>query len=425
MSWSGGLYQGPNGNAFSEERKMYQRYHDFFGALQAGARDTGVKSLEIDADWVRENSPELIASRLGPGMAVSNVEGPNATPYKAEAGFLLDYFYPFYPAQGLPIPVRYIEELEEASKSDAPRLFYLIGDRFNRDLYFRVYDAFVKNPTQDEVSRLQLLRSVAAELVGEKNSSALLDAWLALNLVQRDTPIIDFGGTMFYLGSVQQRWLTRPFVPYPEQLKPEETQYYRKYQFQARSEARARDLDELQGTHQYQGLGGRALSGKLFLRMLAELDRARADVRKIGKTGDRQRYALFDKRLQVFQALVNNCQDAIEYQYDLDTVKAWKLQRPAESDFQVVGIKEWHAIRGAARREIDNTAVLIDLLESEKAPIIDFAKTNGDENIRVLGPELVDQLRKKMKIMIAHWQDYERLFISEDEKAAQSVAVPQ
>ncbi len=128
ISWSEGLYQGPNGNSLYRGRKMYQRYHDFFAALQDGARDAGVGRFEIDAEWVRESAPELIASRLGPGMAVANLEGPNATPYKAEVGFLLDYFYPFYPAQGIPIPVRYLEELEQASKSTAPRLFYLIGD---------------------------------------------------------------------------------------------------------------------------------------------------------------------------------------------------------------------------------------------------------------------------------------------------------
>jgi hypothetical protein len=199
-------------------------------------------------------------------------------------------------------------------------------------------------------------------------------------------------------------------------LTPEETQYYRKYQFQARSEERARDLDELQGTHQYQGLGGMALSNKLFLRMLAELARARDDVRKIEQTGGeggRQRYELLDERLRVFQALVNNCRDAIEYQYDLDTAKAWQLRRPIESQEQLTDIPEWRAIRNAARREIDNTAVLIDLLQSQKAPLIDLAKTNGEENIRVLGPDLADQLRKKIRIMIAHWADYERLFIKE------------
>jgi hypothetical protein len=418
VSWSGGLYPGPNGNSLYRDEPMHQRYRDFFGALQAGARDGGAAGLEIDADWVRESAPELIAGRLAPGMAVANLEGPGATPYKAEVGFLLDYFYPFYPAQGIPIPVRYLDELEQASTSAAPRLFYLIGDRFDSDLYFRVYDAFVKNPTQDEVSRLQLLHSIAAGRVGAESASALLDAWLALDRIQRDTDMVNFGGTMFYIGSVHQRWLTRPFVPFPEELTPEETQYYRKYLFQARTEERARNLDELQGTHQYQGLGGAALSGKLFARMLAELDRARGDVRKIEGS------QLLDARLRVFQVLVDNCRDAIEYQYDLDTAKAWQLRRPVESQEQLTEIPEWRAIRNTARREIDDAAVLIDLLQSEKAPLLDLAKTSGEENIRVLGPDLADQLRKKIKIMMAHWEDYERLFIKEDGKAADPAAIP-
>ena len=427
VSWSPGLYPGPNGSSFYPNRKMYQRYRDFFAALQAGARDAGGKGLEIDADWVRESAPELIAGRLGPGMAVSNLEGPEATPYKAEVGFLLDYFYPFYPAQGIPLSVRYLEELEQSSKSAAPRLFYLIGDRFNRDLYFRIYDAFIKNPTRGDVSRLELLRSLAAERVGEENASGLLDAWLALDRIQRDTDIVNFGGTMFYIGSVHQRWLTRPFVPFPEELTPEETQYYRRFEFQARSEERARNLDETQGTHQYQGLGGMALSDKLFVRMLAELDRARADFRAIeaASSGERlEQSKLFDERLRVFAVLVNNCRDAIEYQFDLDRIKGWNLRRPIETQQELTQIPEWLAIRETARREIDNSAVLIDLLQSQKAPLIDLAKTNSDENIRVLGPDLIDQLRKKMKIMMAHWEDYKRLFIEETDRPSKSTAIP-
>lgn len=427
VSWSPGLYPGPNGNSFYPNRKMYQRYRDFFAALQEGARDAGGRGLEIDADWVRESTPELIAGRLGPGMAVSNLEGPDATPYKAEAGLLLDYFYPFYPAQGIPLPVRYLEELEQSSKSAAPRLFYLIGDRFNRDLYVRIYDAFIKNPTHDDVSRLELLRSLAVERAGDGGASALVDAWLALDRIQRDTDIMNFGGTMFYIGSVHQRWLTRPFVPFPEELTPEETQYYRKFEFQARSEERARNIDETQGTHQYQGLGGMALSDKLLVRMLADLDKARADLGAIEATasGERLRQLkLFDRRLRVFEAIVNNCRDAIDYQFYLDTIKGWNLRRPIETQQELTQIPEWLAIRETARREIDNSAVLIDLLQSQEAPLIDLAKTNGDENIRVLGPDLTDQLRKKIKIMMAHWEDYKRLFIDEGDKAPKAGAIP-
>ena len=426
ISWSGGLYQGPNGSSLTRDRKMYQRYHDFFAALQSGARDAREGPLEIDAEWVRESAPELIAGRLGPGMAVANLEGPGATPYKAEAGFLLDYFYPFYPAQGIPLPVRYLEELEQASKSAAPRLFYLTGDRFNADLYFQIYDAFAKNPTHDEVSRLQLLRAIAAGYAGERGAAALLDAWLALHRIQRDIALVDFGGTVFYIGSVHQRWLTRPFVPFPEELTPEETAYYRKYQFQARSEDRARDLGDLQGTRQYQGLGGAALSRNLFVRMLAELDRARDDLRAIAETSGtdpRPWRLLFDERLKVFQALVNNCRDAIEYQQDLESIKGRNLGRAVEFQEELTDIPEWRAIKDVARREIDNSSLLIELLQAQPAPLLDLGKTSADENIRVLGPDLVDQLRKKIKIMIAHWEDYERLFIKEGE-AGKPAAIP-
>ena len=427
MSWSGGLYQGPNGSSLTRDKKMYERYRDFFASLQSGAADARPGRLEIDAEWVRESTPELIAGRLDPGMAVANLEGPGATPYKADAGFLLDYFYPFYPAQGIPVPVRYLEELEEASKSAAPRLFYLIGDRFNRDLYLQIYDTFAANPTQDDVSRLRLLRSIAAERAGEPGASALLDAWLAIDRVQRDTDILNFGGTTFYIGSVQQRWLTRPFVPFPEDLTEQETMYYRKYQFQARSEDRARDLGDMQGTRQYQGLGGWAVTNKLFVRMISELNSARADLRTIGETAgaDRKpRFELLDARLRVFQILVDNCRDAIEFQYRLDIARSGRLRRPVEFQEDLTDIPDWRAIRDVARREIDNSSVLIDLLQSQNAPLIELAKTREEENIRVLGPDLVDQLRRKVKIMIAHWEDYKRLFVDEESKEPKFTTIP-
>ena len=428
MSWSGGLYQGPNGSSLTRDRKMYQRYRDFFAALQAGAGDARPGALEIDAEWVRESAPELIAGRLGPGMAVANLEGPNATPYKAEVGFLLDYFYPFYPAQGIPLPVRYLEELERASESKAPRLFYLIGDRFDSDLYLQIYDAFARNPTHDEISRMQLLRSIAAGRVGEGGAAALLDAWLALHRVQRDADILNFGGTVFYIGSVHQRWLTRPFVPFPEELTDEETRYYRKYQFQARSEERARNLGDLQGTRQYQGLGGAAVSNNLFVRMLSDLDRARGDIRTIEETagaGLRQKFELLDARIQVFAILVENCRDAIEFQYLLETAKDGRLRRPVEFQEDLTDIPEWRAIKDVARREIDNSSVLAGLLQTQTGPLIDVTKTTEEENIRVLGPDLIEQLRKKVKIMIAHWEDYERLFVDEKRTPAKPPALQQ
>lgn len=415
MSWSPGLYQGPNGSALTREKKMYERYRDFFGALRQGAQEARPGPLEIDAEWVREATPELVATRLEPGMAVANYEGPKATRYKAVVGFLLDYFYPFYPALGIPLPVRYAEELERAAQSGAPRLFYLIGDRYNTDIYFDIYDQFWKKPTSDEVSRIQLLRSVAAARVGDAAAGPLVTAWSAIHRAGRDVDILNFGGTLFYIGGVHQRWITRPFVPFPEELLPEERNYYRRFQFQARGEDRAMDLGDIQGTRQYQGLGGAAVSGQLLVRMKSDIAEARRLLAAVAAAAPQRRaeLELLDRRLRVFDILIDNCRDGLEYQYLLDFMKGGRLRRPVEFQEHLTDIPEWRQIKDIARREMDNSIVLAELLESTKEPLLDLAKTKEEENIRVLGPDLAAQLRRRVQIMAKYWEDYERLFDEE------------
>lgn len=417
ISWSPGLYQGPNGSALTRSRKMHERYREFFGALRKGAQDARQGPLEIDAEWVREAAPELVATRLEAGMAIANFEGPKATAYKAVVGFLLDYFYPFYPAMGIPLPVRYLEELEKASRSDAPRLFYLIGDRYNTDLYFDIFDSFWKTPAADDVSRQQMLRSLAAARVGEAGAGALAGAWNAIHRAGRDVDILNFGGTLFYIGGVHQRWLTRPFVPFPEELLPEEREYYRRFQFQARGEDRARDLGDIQGTRQYQGLGGAAVSGQLLARMKADIAQARELTGKAaaspGAAARKAELELLDRRLRVFDILMDNCRDGLEYQYLLDFMKGGRLRRPVEFQEHLTDIPEWRQIKDIARREMDNSIVLAEMLESSRDVLLDLAKSKEEENIRVLGPDLAAQLRLRVKIMAKYWEDYERLFDEE------------
>jgi hypothetical protein len=361
--------------------------------------------------------PELFATRLEAGMAIANLEGPKATPYKAVVGFLLDYFYPFYPALGIPLPVRYVEELAKAWQSEAPRLFYLIGDRYNTDLYFEIYDSFSKHPVKDDVARLQMLRSIAAARVGEGNAGDLVTAWNAIHRAGRDVDILNFGGTLFYIGGVHQRWITRPFVPFPEELRDEEREYYRKFQFQARGEDRARDLGDIQGTRQYQGLGGAAVSGQLLVRMKSDIAQARELIQKIAQTaaaaGRKEELQLLDKRLKVFDILIDNCRDGLEYQYLLDFMKGGRLRRPVEFQEHLTDIPEWRQIKEIARREMDNSIVLAEMLESTRDVLLDLAKSKEEENIRVLGPDLAQQLRLRVKIMARYWEDYERLFDEE------------
>ena len=257
------------------------------------------------------------------------------------------------------------------------------------------------------------LKTTATRRVGAADAERLLDAWLELDQIERDMSVMMIGGTVVYLGSVQQRWLTRPFVPFPAELTAEEKAHYRPYQFQASTEERAENLHDMQGMRYYSGLGGRLLGGRLLGRMISGVSRA------AGKFAELERRSeggpgvdpLTSKRLQALICLLSNCRNAIEYQYYLDVAKTWDLRRPY--DLAAVNqIPEWIALRRVARRELDNTARLIELLETSRGELLDLAPTPDQTDIRRLEPDLTTSLRKKLEIMSARWEDHERLFMN-------------
>jgi len=133
-------------------------------------------------------------------------------------------------------------------------------------------------------------------------------------------------------------------------------------------------------------------------------------------SGEKQaRYSLLATQLQVLEILIRNCQNALDYQHYLDIIKVWNLKRPHEVLESLNQMPEWKAIRQIARREIDNSALLIEILESGQGTVLDIMSTKEEENIRRFGPDIVEQLRSKINIMMDHWEDYERLFIEEME----------
>jgi hypothetical protein len=59
------------------------------------------------------------------------------------------------------------------------------------------------------------------------------------------------------------------------------------------------------------------------------------------------------------------------------------------------------------RDELDNTQELIDLLEDGGMEFISHADDPKYEDTFLLGPDLIEQLKMKRKIMLYHWTDIE------------------
>ena len=413
LSWSRGLYSGASGNVFYMFRRTDERLKEFFSVFQEASKKTG-NSLDIDIYNTREYFPEKIAENLSAGMAIENIEGPDKRPFKSEVGFVMDYYQVLYPVVGIPDPIRFIEELENAASNNAKRLFVLMGDRFNKDLYFDIYDRFNQRPATDIFSRLSILKEAAVVKAGSDQAMSLLNVWLSLQEVRKPVNLTSCGGTMLYLGCVQQRWLTRPFVPFPEELRPEDRDYYRKFLFQARTEEHANNLADLQAAQIFSGWGGMFLAGSLLGEAKSHLHSARNELGKILNSDlaheKKREFHLLDLRLQALELICNNAGNAVSYQAQIDRAKELGIKPDPNPVINTQSGWDRNLILETARFEIDNTALLIRLLENNREELLDIAPVKEQEDIRRFGPDLVSQLKIKLRIMNEHWLDYNRIF---------------
>ena len=65
-------------------------------------------------------------------------------------------------------------------------------------------------------------------------------------------------------------------------------------------------------------------------------------------------------------------------------------------------ILAWNA---RMRDELDNTQTLIALLEARGLEQLSHAERAEDEDTFLLGPDIIDQLRTKTRLMREHWLD--------------------
>jgi hypothetical protein len=401
LDWSPGLYDGQLGNTLYRNNSMADRINGFFNAIKNGASEVGAE-LDIQMVNTRENEPERIATKLSLGMAVENLEGPNATPFRVSGGVGSGYGNMFTPVYGIPQPIQFVSSVLMAKKSEAKRLFISFSDHVTRDLYFEIYDRLDETRFNDQVDELVFLRDIARERVGGENAGRLMDLWTNIQKAADFIDLLNTGGRIYYLGSVQQRWLIRPFVPYPEELPEEIKKEWQKYQFQALPE-RIDNLADVQATDAYYGWAGRHFVGRVT-RVVKQ------SISKSIQIADNLNDQDLSTRLKIFNCIANNANNAVSYQAQLDRVKNFDIK---PLDHVVIGTQsEWdrQLMMTTARAEIDNTAMLMNLLGDNPGQYMKISTEVATKDIQLYGPDIVEGLQKKINIMNNHWEDYKRVF---------------
>ena len=425
FDWAPSLYPGINGNSNYKDRPMEERVSGFMINVQQAAKEVG-HSIEINLNpiaprqWMIPTfSPEVLRAivRLLPrGLAVQGREGPDGRAFAGGGAGGAAGGRSFYPVVGLAVPSLSGGGGGGAARpaGDAPaRVMMNLGDETTLDFNYRLQKATRGVPMRSLVERVTALRTFAVTEVGEAQADNLMEAWSALNNVDHNLSILDFGG-MLRFGHVLNRWITRPMVPFPEQLTPDEKKDYRRFLFQAKGEEQAADLVDIQAMRMYEGWGAKLLFQRTIELTQPEMRTALVRVERIRDAAKddaaRKPWDLTAKRLQAVIYLLQSADNMVAYQAQLDRVKA--LGAKIEPN-PVLGVQSgWDRtdLMETARKEIDTMVNLKRLLESTTEPILDLAPTPGEETIMRLGPGVATQLKHKIDTMNSHWRDYDRLF---------------
>jgi len=421
FDWAPSLYPGINGNSNYQDRPMSDRVSGFLINAQLAAKDAG-HDIEINLNpiaarqWMLPTfSPDVlqnIVRKLPRGLAVEGREGPDGRRFAGVAGG--GSGEAFYPVVGIVVPsMNGGGGGGSDAAAESPRVAINLGDATTIDFNYRLLKFTHGMPMRTLVERVTALRAFAVSEVGEAQADNLMEMWTALNDVQHNLQVLNFGDVLM-MGHVLNRWITRPMVPFPQELAATEKKDYRAFLFQARGEEQAGNLIDIQAMRMYEGWGAKMLFQRTIELTVPRARRALSLVEGIdGATKDetaRKQWNLMGKRLQAVIYLLESADNMVAYQAQLDRVKSLGAKPEVNPVLGVQSSWDRTDLMETARKEIDTMVNLNRLLESTKEPILDLAPTPEEETIMRLGPNLASQIKHKIDIMNAHWRDYDRLF---------------
>ena len=419
LCWYPRLYSGANGpDRCRTNFTLSERIVNFLSIFQEGAKAAGLDATVNFNRYLRPEIVEQTLPRLKRGQSLLN-----RTADKAVATAIVGYPNPFgehtYPIWSMPRVAAVVRQLQAAERDPDGDVSVTVRSLDETDMIRLLRMHFGKRVGPTLLDAQNALARLAETFVGEEKADSLVRVWEAIEKFDTRFEGFQTGGHVFLLGTTHQRWLTRPLVAFPNELKPEEKDYYRAYQFQAREEKNADDLLDLQAHRWLGGYGGYHAFETTCTRFWPEADaviaRAASLVGAAKDEPSRRYLEALTLKLRLYRAVVKNARDAIAYQFYLDESanfqpKTCRTARPCNQ-----GDVQWYEMNEIARSEIDNTFEIVGILETAEAKGLKVIRTASEDrftNVMNLPPvdRLVRELRRKIEIMENHRRDTNRLF---------------
>ena len=269
----------------------------------------------------------------------------------------------------------------------------------------------LRSPARGLFNREQKAHTLAARWAGEQNADRVMEAF---NLVQQSFRIYSRGNfrdvvlPQDYAYTATNRLLTRPLVVKPELLTPEEESYFLPYVFSVDEQDARLDYNTAMGDRRI--APGRCIAPSCIRPSTAQRWKLPSASSRRPVTR-RKPHGFISWRFPsgLWASAVRSTDNFYFAQLIRDRHKE-ALAAPPRILVARIGISDpdlllWNEIQ---RDELDNTNELLDLLANGGLDLIARARNPKDEETFLYGPNLLDDMRKKVAIMREHWLDGQR-----------------
>ena len=405
ICWSDWQYTGPNGPDHCKNLSMGERIETLMNTFKKGAAKAGTDiSIFLTGSMFSDKEKADIFSHLPENCYF---QSHNSDKVQGISSMIVGN----YPVRGLFDPIETLRNINSARNDSAKTVFITFRASYDRGCEdFGVIDKFIgmladnlKNPVRENAAEQeQQLLQVCRKWAGEKNADKLVRVFQNLKKAEAYKGEALNGASGIYWG-VTTRNITRPLVVNPERLSPDEEAYFLPFVFNPSEKEARMDYTDIHGGHQtltsgamnnYVSMINGAISTldsisenapeKVFLQNMVKALKIKSSIfRSIGNFAEAQ--AIRDRNAEKLSAAPHRP----------DKTPTWD----GDTDLQ--------AFNRIMRDELDNTVELIDVLEDGGMNFISHTNDPKYEDTFLLGPNLIEQLKQKRKIMLNHWTDIE------------------
>ena len=406
LCWAGALYSGPNGPSHCAHRSAGIRVKEYMEAIHRGAIKAGGDVDIRVSGYFCENEDQLILQMLPPNTFLAGND-----PASIGIGSPLNETYP---AKNLLDPISLLSTLEKVKDPAVNTIS--IG---STEWYYRAEESLptveklieiqqecLTEPTHGFISRFDKLHKLALRWGGRENADAVVEAFSELHqaFVLKEAVAPQFSNFYCY---VSTRYITRPLLFKPDVLTPEEEHYFLPFVFNvAESEAR-NDYNDMHGGRIK---GPASWDDEGLQNAIARALHAAELLQGISAAPSQEWLKHVAISLKIWASGVRSMNNFYFGQLIRDRSAAAIAKGPhapskdsswtGDADYQ-----EWNSIQ---RDELDNTTELITLLQEGGLDSIAYARNKRDEDTFVVGPDIIQALHEKTRLMQREWLDTQK-----------------